>query len=221
MIHLIASSSDTHSFVSGHHRPPRYMWTVALKPPRGSRVIPNSMSSAVVLIRLGCCGLRLRFAIRGFCLGHVSLKALLTNASGLRYHVAMAFLLIGDLMNSTPARSKARCIALGSCGRSVSAPVSKFATDDTSTTVREPRRAIGIHDAAMPETFNSSLDEARLRAADYRMRAEELRMRAASIEWDEARANILKVAETYDALAQTIEDIAERQTRPWTRGKSP
>ena len=57
----------------------------------------------------------------------------------------------------------------------------------------------------MNETF-SSLDEARLRAADYRMRAEELRMRAASIQWDEARANILKVAETYDALAQ-VEDI--------------
>jgi hypothetical protein len=87
--------------------------------------------------------------------------------------------------------------------------------------VREPRRAIGIHDAAMPETFNSSLDEARLRAADYRMRAEELRIRAASIEWDEARANILKVAETYDALAQTIEDIAERQTRPWMAGEKP
>ena len=36
-------------------------------------------------------------------------------------------------------------------------------------------------------------------------------MRAASIEWDEARANILKVAEMHDALAQTIEDIAERE----------
>ena len=84
-----------------------------------------------------------------------------------------------------------------------------------------PARAIGIHDAAMSETFNSSLDEARLRAADYRMRAEELRMRAASIEWDEARANILKVAETYDALAQTIEDIAERRTLPWMPGGKP
>ena len=52
----------------------------------------------------------------------------------------------------------------------------------------ELTRAIGVHHAAMPETFNSSLDEARLRAADYRMRAEELRMRAASIEWDEAKA---------------------------------
>ena len=36
------------------------------------------------------------------------------------------------------------------------------------------------------------------------MRAEELRMRAASIEWGEARASILKVAETSDALAQTM-----------------
>ena len=87
--------------------------------------------------------------------------------------------------------------------------------------MREPWTAIGIHDAAMAETFNSSVDEARLRAADYRMRAEELRMRAASIQWDKARANILKVAETYDALAQTIEDIAERQPRPWMRGEKP
>jgi hypothetical protein len=30
-----------------------------------------------------------------------------------------------------------------------------------------------------------------------------------------------KVAETYDALAQTIEDIAERQTRPWMPGEKP
>jgi hypothetical protein len=37
------------SLVSGHHRPPRNMCTVVLKPPRGSRVIPNSISSAVVL----------------------------------------------------------------------------------------------------------------------------------------------------------------------------
>ena len=37
---------------------------------------------------------------------------------------------------------------------------------------------------------------------DYRMRAEELRMRAASIRWTEARVSLLKVAETYDALAQ-------------------
>jgi hypothetical protein len=73
----------------------------------------------------------------------------------------------------------------------------------------------------MPETFNSSLDEARLRAANYRMRAEELRMRAASITWAEARSDILKVAETYDALAQTVEDIAERQTRPWMPGERP
>ena len=38
-------------------------------------------------------------------------------------------------------------------------------------------------------------------------------MRAASIGWAEARASLLKVAETYDALAQTIENIAERQAR--------
>ena len=53
------------------------------------------------------------------------------------------------------------------------------------------------------------------------MRAEELRMRAAWIEWDEAKANILKVAETYDALAKTIEDIADGQTRPWMPGERP
>ena len=53
------------------------------------------------------------------------------------------------------------------------------------------------------------------------MRAEELRMRAASIQWDKARANILKVAETYDALAQTIGDIAEQQTRPWIPVEKP
>jgi hypothetical protein len=46
-------------------------------------------------------------------------------------------------------------------------------------------------------------------------------MRAASIQWEEARANMLKVAETYDALAQTIEDIAERQTRPWMTAEKP
>ncbi len=44
---------------------------------------------------------------------------------------------------------------------------------------------------------------------------------AASIMWAEARSNILKVAETYDALAQTVEDIAERQTRPWMPGEKP
>jgi hypothetical protein len=48
------------------------------------------------------------------------------------------------------------------------------------------------------------------------MRAEELRMRAASIRWTEARASLLKVAETYDALARTIENIEKRQARPWT-----
>jgi hypothetical protein len=48
-----------------------------------------------------------------------------------------------------------------------------------------------------------------LRAVDYRMKAEELRMCAAWIEWDEAGANILKIAGTYDVLARTIEDIAE------------
>jgi hypothetical protein len=64
--------------------------------------------------------------------------------------------------------------------------------------------------SAMPDAHDISFDDARLRAADYRMRAEELRMRAASIGWAEARASILKVAETYDALARTIENIAER-----------
>jgi hypothetical protein len=49
----------------------------------------------------------------------------------------------------------------------------------------------------MPETFNSSLDE-NARGVDR---------------VDEARANILKAAETYDALAQTIEDIAEQAAR--------
>ncbi|MBV9432504.1 MAG: hypothetical protein JO137_11840 [Hyphomicrobiales bacterium] len=73
----------------------------------------------------------------------------------------------------------------------------------------------------MYEATENTFDEVRLRAADYRMRAEELRMRATSITWAEARANILKVAETYDALAQTVEDIAERQARPWVPGESP
>jgi hypothetical protein len=73
----------------------------------------------------------------------------------------------------------------------------------------------------MSDTADNSFDEVRLRAADYRMRAEELRMRAASITWAEARSNILKVAETYDALAQTVEDIAERQTQPWMPGEKP
>jgi hypothetical protein len=59
----------------------------------------------------------------------------------------------------------------------------------------------------------------RLRAADYRTRAEELRMHAASISWAEARASLLKVAETYDALAQTIENIAEWQARSLTTRK--
>ena len=44
-------------------------------------------------------------------------------------------------------------------------------------------------------------------------------MRAASISWAEARASLLKVAETYDALAQTIENIAEWQARPFTTRK--
>lgn len=78
-----------------------------------------------------------------------------------------------------------------------------------------------IHDIAMSDTPDNSFDAVRLRAADYRMRAEELRMRAASITWAEARSDILKVAETYDALAQTVEDIAERQTRPWMPGERP
>jgi hypothetical protein len=82
-------------------------------------------------------------------------------------------------------------------------------------------RATGVREAAMSDTSDNSFDEVRLRAADYRMRAEELRMRAASITWPEARSNILKVAETYDALAQTVEDIAERQTRPWMPGEKP
>jgi hypothetical protein len=82
-------------------------------------------------------------------------------------------------------------------------------------------RTTGVREAAMSNTYHNSFDEVRLRAADYRMRAEELRMRAASITWAEARSNILKVAETYDALAQTVEDIAERQTRPWMPGEKP
>jgi hypothetical protein len=81
---------------------------------------------------------------------------------------------------------------------------------------RNLQRASGIHDAAMPDTRDNSSDDARLRTADYRMGAEELRMRAASIRWAEARASLFKVAETYDALAQTIENIAEMQARPWT-----
>ena len=82
-------------------------------------------------------------------------------------------------------------------------------------------RATGVPEAAMSDTFDNSFDEVRLRAADYRMRAEELRMRAASITWAKARSNILKVAEIYDALAQTVEDIAERQTQPWMPGEKP
>jgi hypothetical protein len=34
--------------------------------------------------------------------------------------------------------------------------------------------------------------------------------------WADVTANLLKVAE-----AQTVEDITERQTRPWIPGKSP
>jgi hypothetical protein len=63
------------------------------------------------------------------------------------------------------------------------------------------------------DNSDNSLDEARLRAADYRMRAEELRMRAESIGWADIRASLLKVADTYDELAQTIADIAEKQAQ--------
>ncbi len=55
--------------------------------------------------------------------------------------------------------------------------------------------------------------------ARYRARAEEVRKRAVASKWAEVRANLLQAAETYDALAQTIEDIAERQARPWTLGE--
>ena len=63
------------------------------------------------------------------------------------------------------------------------------------------------------DTSDNSLDEAGLRAADYRMRAEELRMRAELIGWADIRASMLKVAMTYDELAQTVSDIAQKQTQ--------
>jgi hypothetical protein len=68
---------------------------------------------------------------------------------------------------------------------------------------------------AVNDTSDKLLDEARLRAraAGYRMRAEELRMRAESISWADIRASLLKVAITYDFLAQTIADIAEKQAQ--------
>lgn len=40
-----------------------------------------------------------------------------------------------------------------------------------------------------------------------------VRKRAASIRWAEVRSSLLETADTYDALAQTIEDIAERQAQ--------
>ena len=43
---------------------------------------------------------------------------------------------------------------------------------------------------ATSDTSDNSLDEARLRAADYRMRAEELRMRAELIDWADIRAGL-------------------------------
>ena len=70
---------------------------------------------------------------------------------------------------------------------------------------------------AMPDTLDQPLTEAPMvRAARYRAQAEEVRKRAASIGRAEIRASLLETAETYDALAQTIEDIEETQARPWT-----
>jgi transposase len=56
-------------------------------------VIPKSTSSAGVLICWGGGP-----SARGLCFGRVSLQALLTKASSLRDHVAMAFLLVGDAL---------------------------------------------------------------------------------------------------------------------------
>jgi len=73
----------------------------------------------------------------------------------------------------------------------------------------------------MSDAFGNSFDEVRLRAADYRMRAEELRMRAASITWADARSNILKVAETYDALRRPSRTLPSDRHGHGCRGKSP
>jgi hypothetical protein len=67
---------------------------------------------------------------------------------------------------------------------------------------------------ARNDIADKSLNEAKVRAADYRMRAEEARMRAASIRWADVRSSLLEVADTYDDLADTIEDIAEKQAQP-------
>ena len=65
----------------------------------------------------------------------------------------------------------------------------------------------------MPDASDTSLDDARLRAANYRMKAEELRTRAASIRLADIRTSLLDGADTYDQLAQTIMDIAEKQAQ--------
>jgi hypothetical protein len=65
----------------------------------------------------------------------------------------------------------------------------------------------------MLDTPDQPLDDPKACAARYRARAEEVRKRAASIRWAEVRSSLLETADTYDALAQTIEDIAERQAR--------
>jgi hypothetical protein len=68
----------------------------------------------------------------------------------------------------------------------------------------------------MADAVRQLLDPPTSRAAEYRARADDVRRRAASIRWADIRKNMLAVADTYDALTQTIEDIAERQTRPRT-----
>jgi hypothetical protein len=67
---------------------------------------------------------------------------------------------------------------------------------------------------AEPFPFDAQMeprDNAKTRAADYRTRAENARLRAASIEWADVRASLLEVADTYDKLADTIEDIEEKR----------
>jgi hypothetical protein len=88
--------------------------------------------------------------------------------------------------------------------------------DDAALCLGNRRGASGIHDAAMLSTPDNPFDDTKVRAARYRARAEEVRKRAVSIKWAEVRANLLQAAENYDALAQTIEDIAEKQARSWT-----
>jgi hypothetical protein len=67
---------------------------------------------------------------------------------------------------------------------------------------------------AMNDAANSLLHGAKVRGADYRMRAEELRMRAAAITFADIQSSLLEVANTYDALAQAIENAAEKQRSP-------